>query len=265
MRARIIFSILFILSVIPASMSYSGQIMGKANTYKDPTTGMEFVFVKGGCYQMGDTFGDGYDLIERPVHEVCVDDFCMGKYAVTQGEWKAMMGNNPSLFKKCGHNCPVERVSWNEVQAFISKLNSKGESNKYRLPTEAEWEYAARSGGRQEKYAGSNDIDRVAWYWKNDKGQTHPVGHKQPNGLGLYDMNGNVYQWCQDWYDADYYKDSPRNNPKGPASGNEMYIFGRVARGGSWRNDARTVRTSMRMYGPDGGYDFIGFRLVRTP
>lgn len=129
--------------------------------YKDSVTGIELVFVDGGCYLMGDTFGDG-GANEKPVHEVCVDDFYIGKYEVTQGQWQAVMGSNPSFFKGCGTNCPVEQVSWDDAQEFISKLNSRSESNKYRLPTEAEWEYAARSRGKSEKYSGSNDIGSVA-------------------------------------------------------------------------------------------------------
>ena len=137
-------------------------VTGKS--YTDPTTGMEFVFVKGGCYQMGDTFGDGYSD-EKPVHEVCVDDFYIGKYEVTQAQWEKVMGNNPSYFKNCD-NCPVEQVSWNDIQEFINRLNSKAGGNKYRLPTEAEWEYAARSGEKREKYSGGDDCDSVGWYEK---------------------------------------------------------------------------------------------------
>ena len=142
--------------------------------YTDPTTGIEMILVKGGCFQMGDTFGDGSPY-ERPLHEVCVDDFYVGKYEITQGQWKAIMGNNPSRYKDWGDNCPVEKVSWNDIQEFISKLNQKT-GKAYRLPTEAEWEYAAKSGGKNEKYSGSNDVDSVAWFGKNSGGKTHPVG-----------------------------------------------------------------------------------------
>lgn len=142
--------------------------------YTDPTTGIEMILVKGGCFQMGDTFGDGSPY-ERPLHEVCVDDFYVGKYEITQGQWKAIMGNNPSRYKDWGDNCPVEKVSWNDIQEFISKLNQKT-GKAYRLPTEAEWEYAAKSGGKNEKYSGSNDVDSVAWFGKNSGGKTHPAG-----------------------------------------------------------------------------------------
>jgi len=226
---------------------------------KDPTTGLEMVFVKGGCYQMGDTFGDGYDN-EKPVHEVCLDDFYMGKYEVTQGQWKQIMGNNPSYFKDCGDNCPVEGVSWNDIQEFIQKLNNKTGKN-YKLPTEAEWEYAARSGGKNEKYSGGNDVDSVAWYNKNSGNKTHPVGQKKPNGLGIYDMSGNVWEWVSDWYDGDYYKNSPKNNPTGPNSG----TF-RVLRGGSWRGyDTRFLVPADRGSSyPGSRSSDLGFRLVRT-
>lgn len=195
------------------------------------------IFVKGGCFQMGNIFGDGGGN-EQPAHEVCVDDFYMGKYEVTQKEWTEVMGNNPSYFKNCGDNCPVENVSWNDVQEYINKLNSKTGKN-YRLPTEAEWEYAARSGGKNEKYAGGNYINSVAWYSNNSGDKTHPVGQKQPNGLGIYDMSGNVREWVQDWYKNNYYKNSPRNNPRGPDSGQA-----RVLRGGSWQDIPQLLRAS---------------------
>jgi formylglycine-generating enzyme required for sulfatase activity len=232
----------------------------KGKTYKDPITGMEFIFVKGGCYEMGDTFGDGYDN-EKPVHEVCVDDFYIGKYEVTQAQWKAIMGNNPSYFKDCGDNCPVEQVSWNEIQEFINKLNQGAGTNKYRLPTEAEWEYAARSGGKKEKYAGTSnesELGEYAWYDKNSGSKTHPVGQKKPNGLGIYDMSGNVWEWVQDWYDENYYRSSPKDNPKGAYSG--QY---RVLRGGSWIFIPRLIRAAYRDWlGPTVRNSRGGFRVA---
>ncbi len=230
------------------------------STYTDSATGMEFVFVKGGCYRMGDTFGDGYTN-EKPVHEVCVSDFYMGKYEVTQGQWQAIMGNNPSYSKSCGDNCPVEQVSWNDTQDFLSRLNQRSGEGKYRLPTEAEWEYAARSGGKKEKYSGGDDIDRVAWYGSNSGEKIHPVGVKAPNGLGLHDMSGNVWEWVQDWYDGNYYSRSPLHDPAGPHSGSF-----RVERGGGWRfNPPRYVRASCR-YCDVASVKFtdLGFRLARS-
>lgn len=232
---------------------------GGGKLVKDPSTGIEMVYVKGGCYQMGDTFGDG-DSDEKPVHEVCVDSFYIGKFEVTQGQWQAVMGNNPSSFKSCGDNCPVENVSWNDAQEFINKLNSRSGGGKYRLPTEAEWEYAARSGGKREKYSGGDDVDSVAWYTSNSGSKTHTVGTKAPNGLGIYDMSGNVWEWCQDWYGEKYYGDSPRNNPTGASSGTY-----RDLRGGSWFSNAGYARSANRRgLNPDNGYNFDGFRLART-
>ncbi|WP_457576800.1 SUMF1/EgtB/PvdO family nonheme iron enzyme [Desulfomarina sp.] len=227
----------------------------QGNNYTDPTTGMKFVYVKGGCFDMGDTFGDG-DNDEKPVHEICVDGFYMGKFEVTQGQWRKIMGNNPSFFKK-GDFYPVEDVSWNDTQKYIKRLNSRS-GKKYRLPTEAEWEYAARSGGKKEKYSGVNHVDAVAWYTYNSGNSTHFVGRKKQNGLGLYDMSGNVWEWCSDRYGENYYTSSSRNNPRGAASGSN-----RVFRGGSWASDQRTVRSACRFnYTPGNSNNALGFRLV---
>ncbi|WP_051294877.1 SUMF1/EgtB/PvdO family nonheme iron enzyme [Maridesulfovibrio bastinii] len=223
-------------------------------TWRDPTTGIEFVWVPGGCFQMGSNSG-GKD--EKPVHEVCVDGFWLGKYEVTQAEWQRVMGNNPSHFK--GDRNPVETVSWNDAQEFIKRMNAKGNGT-FRLPTEAEWEYAARSGGRDETYAGGNDVDRVAWYNGNSGKKTHPVGTKAPNGLGLYDMSGNVCEWCQDWYNKNAYSQHSRQNPIYSGGG-----FDRVYRGGGWSSYAWGVRAANRCWiDPDCRNDDLGFRLLRT-
>lgn len=226
--------------------------------FTDPTTGMEFVNVPGGCFQMGDTFGDG-ESDEKPVHEVCVSSFMMGKYEVTQGQWKRVMENNPSKntsWFSSADDYPVERVSWDEAQEFIKKLNQQSGKN-YRLPTEAEWEYAARSGGKKEKYAGADKFMAVAWYVKSE-GQTHPVGQKKANGLGLYDMSGNVWEWVSDWYAKEYYNDSPKDNPQGPSSGSY-----RVTRGGGWSFHPVIVYASGRSKNlPDYRNSFLGFRLA---
>ena len=211
------------------------SIAGSANSASD----INMVYVKGGCYQMGDTFGDGSDD-EKPVHKVCIDDFYIGKYLVTQAQWQEVMGANPSNFKDCGGNCPVEQVLWEDTQKFINKLKEIT-GKKYRLPSEAEWEYAARSRGKFEKYSGRNHAASVAWYAGNSGGRTHPVGTKSPNGLGIYDMSGNVWEWVQDWYGETYYEKSPRNNPQGPASG-PYHVF----RGGSWLGNAWYVRSAYR-------------------
>ena len=221
----------------------------------EPTTGMEFVWVEGGCFQMGDVFGDG-DNDEKPLHEVCVDSFGMSRYEVTQGQWQKIIGNNPSRFTK-GNNYPVEQVSWDDTQDFIRKLNSHS-GRSFRLPSEAEWEYAARSGGKKEKYAGGNDVNRLAWYDGNSGGSTRPVGTKEPNGLGLYDMSGNVWEWCSDWYGENYYQQSPCNNPQGPSFGSF-----RVIRDGCWNGSPWLTRSSNRdRFRPGYRLDNLGFRLV---
>ena len=219
----------------------------------------EMVYVKGGCYQMGDQYEVG-GSDEQPVHEVCVDDYYIGKYEVTQGQWKEIMGSNSSFFSNCGDNCPVEQVSWDEVQEYIRKLNQKtGKS--YRLPTEAEWEYACRSGGKKEKYCGGSDAGSVAWNRDNSLKTTHPVGEKRANGLGIYDMSGNVWEWVNDWHDKDYYKNSPRNNPKGSASGDC-----RVLRGGSWYSGPDSMRSSSRSrLAPSYRNTNVGFRVALSP
>ncbi|MCE1225570.1 MAG: SUMF1/EgtB/PvdO family nonheme iron enzyme [Geobacteraceae bacterium] len=230
------------------------EALGMGNL-ADSTTGMKFVVVPEGCFQMGDSKGNG-SSDEKPVHQVCLDAFSIGKYEVTQGQWKKVMGGNPSEFVSCGDNCPVEQVSWNDVQQFISRLNSQSSTN-YRLPTEAEWEYACRAGGTEE-YCGSNDINAVAWCSDNSGSQTHSVGQKQANGWGIHDMSGNVWEWVQDWYNKSYYVSSPQSNPQGPSSGSY-----RVVRGGSWARSTDYVRASARNPGSPGGrIDFTGFRLV---
>ncbi|MEE8185155.1 MAG: SUMF1/EgtB/PvdO family nonheme iron enzyme, partial [Thermodesulfobacteriota bacterium] len=160
---------------------------GSVQSVKD-----EMVFIKGGCFDMGDTFGEG-DGDERPVHSACVDDFYIGRYEVTQKQWITVMDNNPSSFINCD-NCPVENVDYNDVQEFIRRLN-RMTGLQYRLPTEAEWEYATRSGGNKEKWAGISSEDKLrdySWYRSNSGGRTHTVGLKKANGLGLYDMSGNI-------------------------------------------------------------------------
>ena len=238
------------------------ELTTSGDAFKDAATGMEMIFVKGGCYQMGDTVGGGHSD-EKPVHEVCVSDFYMGKYEVTQRQWQNIMGGNPSHFSSCGDNCPVEEVSWNDAHDFIEKLNSRT-GKRYRLPTEAEWEYAARSGGKSEKWSGTSSessLGDYAWYDANSGMRTHPVGQKQPNGLGLHDMSGNVWEWCQDWYGSSYYNQSPRDNPGGPSSGSF-----RVVRGGCWSYFAAAARASVRSWrGAVYRVDFLGFRLALPP
>jgi formylglycine-generating enzyme required for sulfatase activity len=226
--------------------------------YTEPVTGMEFILVKGGCYQMGDVFGGGQPE-EKPFHQVCLDDFYIGKFAVTQAQYHKIMGNNPSVFKETGSNYPVENVTWDDAHAFALRLAEKT-GKKFHLPSEAEWEYAARSGGKNEKWPGTSDPKQLgdfAWLQSNSGNKTHPVGTKLPNSLGIYDMSGNVLQWCQDWHDDDYYKNSPRKNPEGPRTGSE-----RVVRGGCFYLNTESSNTSRLSFPPDFRFYILGFRLA---
>jgi formylglycine-generating enzyme required for sulfatase activity len=215
------------------------------------------VFVEGGTFTMGCTAEQGDECWgeEKPAHQVTLSSFCIGKYQVTQAEWVAVMGNNPSYFK--GERRPVVCVSWDDVQVFLERLNAQT-GMKYRLPTEAEWEYAARGGKYSKgfKFSGSDDLGNVAWFEQNSDSSTHEVGLKQPNELDLYDMSGNVFEWCSDWY-GDYSSDF-QTNPEGPMLG----TF-RVLRGGSRYSYAGYCRVSYRNYYTlDNRDDGIGFRLV---
>ena len=249
-------------AAISAPATATATSVSSVNATPDALPQIEMVFVKGGTFTMGATPEQGRDAVfdEKPVHSVTVSDFYIGKYEVTQAQWEAVMGENPSHFK--GENRPVDSVSWNDIQEFIEKLNAKT-GKQYRLPTEAEWEYAARGGNQSKgyKYSGSNNIDEVAWHSDNSASRTHIVGQKQPNELGLYDMTGNVYEWCSDWYWSKYYKNALSDNPTGPAIGTN-----RVLRGGGWYSFGIWCRVSNRHeYAPSKSYYDIGFRLVCQP
>ena len=214
------------------------------------------VYVEGGTFTMGATSEQQnlYDD-EKPTHRVSLSSFYIGKYEVTQALWKAVMGSNPSDWK--GDNLPVENVSWNDSQTFLRKLNAMTGKN-FRLPTEAEWEFAARGGNRSRgyQYSGSNVLSDVAWYDDNSGRKTHNVGTKAPNELGIYDMSGNVWEWCQDWKGS--YSSSAQTNPKGPSSGSL-----RVFRGGSWFEFAGSCRVALRSSNAPGiSYFNLGLRLV---
>jgi len=221
---------------------------------------MEFVYIKPASFMMGSPSNEpGRDSDEVQHRVKLTKGFYMQKTEVTQGQWKAVMRNNPSNFKNCGDSCPVEKVSWNDVQEFITKLNRRGEG-RYRLPTEAEWEYACRAGSTNRFYFGDDEgrLGEYAWYGKNSSSRSHPVARKKPNAWGLYDMHGNVWEWCQDWY-GDYPAGSIAD-PGGPDGGS-----GRVLRGGSWGHIPRDVRCANRRLGtPARRFRYIGFRLVRT-
>ena len=234
----------------------------------------EMVEIKGGTFMMGspEDEEDRYD--DEVQHEVTLTrEFLMMKYTVTQALWESVMGENPSLFR--GASRPVECVSWFDCIDFANQLSEKEglqkvyerdgsevkmnlEANGYRLPTEAEWEYAAR-GGEDYIYSGSNNVDEVAWYYGNSGEETYGVGQKKVNGYGLYDMSGNVFEWVWDWY-GEYPRDS-QTDPLGSPSGSS-----RVLRGGSWIDDPESVRVSYRYcVGPTSRYDNLGFRLGRSP
>ena len=221
----------------------------------------KMITVDGGTFTMGATAEQGSDAYntEKPAHQVTLSSYNIGETEVTQALWKAVMGSNPSSVTGDLQR-PVEQVSWHDCQTFISKLNQMTGKN-FRLPTEAEWEYAARGGKKSQgyKYAGSNNIDDVAWYTSNSNNRHHPVATKAPNELGLYDMSGNVWEWCQDWYGS--YTSDAQTNPTGPASGSD-----RVYRGGCWYNDAGRCRVSNRGSGtPSFTYGLIGLRLALDP
>ena len=255
---------------------------GKLTRNPDVVAGMEFVQVTGGCFQMGDTTGDG-DIDEKPAHKVCVGDFGMSTFQVTNAQFRKFKPSHNSGgykgYSLDGDNQPVVRVTWDEAVAFAQWLSKQSGKN-YRLPTEAEWEYAARGGTDTRNYWG-NSMDDACSYanlhdissknafkeftWDNVNCSdgykvTAPVGSFKPNRFGLYDMIGNVLVWCQDWYDENYYRSSPADNPQGPSKGQF-----RVLRGGSWLDEDDDCRVAKRRsFNPEINSDFFGFRLVVT-
>ena len=289
MKAKLSFIFLFLLMASLPQISY-GQASGgaikrpvkkpaqtttaptKPTKQSKPTTtptsvssqtitvgGVSFKMIRvdGGTFTMGATSEQGSDADddEKPAHQVTLSSYHIGETEVTQALWEAVMGSNPSNFK--GGNRPVDQVSWDDCQAFISKLNAMT-GKTFRLPTEAEWEFAARGGNRSKgyKYSGGNTFSNVAWYVDNSGDETHDVKTKSPNELGLYDMSGNVREWCQDWKGD--YSSSSQTNPTGPSSGSY-----RVCRGGSWGGYAGDCRVSRRYsYAPDFRLDYLGLRLA---
>ena len=242
------------------------RVVGSITYHKTENKQEEFVVndvsfkmitIQGGTFTMGATSEQGSDADdnEKPKHSVTLSDYMIGETVVTQALWEAVMGSNPSKFK--GSQIPIEEVSWDDCQMFIKKLNQLTDMQ-FRLPTEAEWEYAARGGQKSQgyKYAGSNILDNVAYYQDYTDWATHPVKQKKSNELGLYDMSGNVWEWCQDWYGD--YNSSVQTNPIGPSSGRF-----RVLRGGSWRNLATSCRVANRNYSSPGYHNSgLGLRLA---
>jgi formylglycine-generating enzyme required for sulfatase activity len=250
-----------ISSVDSIKIVYVSDETPTLTTYTVNGVSFTMVSVEGGTFQMGSTTGDSD---EKPVHQVLVSSFSIGQTEVTQGLWQAVMGSNPSYFS--GSTRPVERVSWNDCQTFITKLNQLT-GKTFRLPTEAEWEYAARGGNKSQgyTYSGSNTIGNVAWYYDNSYalGSSNPnygtqtVATKAPNELGIYDMSGNAFEWCQDWYGS--YSLSSQTNPAGPTSGSY-----RVIRGGSWFSSPTYCRVADRDCDtPSRAYNSLGFRLAQ--
>lgn len=247
--------VLFTIATISSCSSISDQDF-EVNGVK-----FRMIAVEGGSFMMGATPGQGEDARdnEKPAHKVTVDDFYIGETEVTQDLWFAVMGNNPSYFKSDEGNLPVENVSWNDVQTFIKKLNVITGQH-FRLPFEAEWEYAARGGKKStdKKYAGSDDVDDVAWHKDNSKGVTHAVASKRANELGIYDMSGNVWEWCEDWY-GDYSEDE-LVNPQGAIEGKDV-----VTKGGGWYKFDDEIDRWRPSYRDKGEMDYKsingGFRL----
>ncbi len=227
-------------------------------SFKDCADCPELVVIPSGTFTMGSNDGDAD---ETPPHSVSSKSFAIGKYEVTQGQWKAVMGGNPSWFKECGDNCPVEKVSWDDIQQYIQMLNAKS-GQRYRLPSEAEWEHAARAGSTSKWSFGSEEsqLGEYAWYRANSNSSTHGVGQKKPNAFGLYDMHGNVWEWVQDCGNDNY-----SGAPYDGSAWTSGTCGQRVLRGGSWDNVASDTRAAVRYRDVTTlRFNFLGFRLART-
>ncbi|MBF0627921.1 MAG: SUMF1/EgtB/PvdO family nonheme iron enzyme [Magnetococcales bacterium] len=240
-------------TIKPALVVKAGQ------PWRDPTSEASLLWINGGCFPMGSPpRADGRETDEGPVHEVCVNDFWLGETEVTQGQWRRVMHNNPSRFRK-GDNYPVESVSREEVNEFIATLNAQVRLNvQFRLPTEAEWEFACRGGGQRIVFPGGSDPARVAWFGGNSNGTTQPVGQRPANRLGLRDMSGNVWEWIQDLYQPGYGQQDPVKTPG--------YASFHTIRGGGWQDDPSALRCANRGFQsltsrrPD-----LGLRLAASP
>ncbi len=239
----------------PAGTKKATQVQPAVQKITEP----EMIKIEGGQFTMGNNEAT---VFEKPAHQVTVSSFYMSKYEVTQQQWFQVMGAYPSEHANC-NNCPVETVGWMEVQEFLKKL-SKMTGKKYRLPTEAEWEYAAKGGANNNHttFSGDNAFEKVGWCLENADHQTHPVGGKNPNELGLYDMCGNVAEWCDDWFSKEYYAKCPAENPRNDDPGTNN---AKVIRGGDWTGSAlKNCRNSGRNLAPtDTRQNYIGFRICR--
>lgn len=228
------------------------------DTFTEKYTGMKLNKIKAGCFMMGSHPQEKHaEADETPLHRVCLGEYYIGIHEVTQQEWTKVMGYNPSIFQQCGADCPVENISWDDAVSFTKKL-SETTGKSFRLPTEAEWEYAAKEGGKVT--VTPSELNAVSWHKGNASGRSHPVGGKAPNGFGIYDMLGNVQEWCSDNYQFGYYSFSPMNSPKGADEDTRKAL-----RGGSWVGDETKVRiTNRRGIGSHGIGPYIGFRIVMT-
>ncbi|WP_051861835.1 formylglycine-generating enzyme family protein [Ferrovum myxofaciens] len=253
-------SLIHTLAIADETMT-GGPDSSKLKEVQDCSACSVMIALPVGSFDMGSNNGEAN---EKPVHRVTIaQSFAIGKTEVTQGQWKAIMGNNPSHFsggllaRNCGEDCPVENVSWDDVQEFIKKLDAKT-GKQYRLPSEAEWEYACRAGGQQ-KYCGKGTLDNVAWDFRNSGDMTHPVAQKQANAFGLYDMSGNVWEWVEDsWHDN--YNGAPTDGSVWQGDGMK-----RVLRGGSWNSKPQGTLATYRIMGkPAEGDHDVGFRLAKT-
>jgi formylglycine-generating enzyme required for sulfatase activity len=262
---------IILISFLVALFIPISYLAADEKVFTSPTIGAKFVLIPAGTFMRGSPENEQDRSSNETQYKIKISKpFYMQTTEVTQGQWKKVMGNNPSDFKDCGDDCPVEQVSWNDAKDFIRKLNQTEGTDKYRLPTEAEWEYAARAGTTTPFYTGKCLSTDQANYNGNypltgcPKGQfrekTVRVGGFAPNAWGLYDMYGNVWEWCQDWFDDYTWRSRLSADPSGPSSGTN-----RVMRGGCWSDGAKYNRSAHRLsFIPTGMTRYIGFRLVRT-
>lgn len=246
---------------VPVPVATIDDPLPKGRTFRDCESCPEMVVIPGGEFEMGSRDGEG-DEDEHPIHRVRIRSFAMGKFEVTQGQWRALMGTQPSGFRRCGEDCPVEEISWDDAKAFLARLNQKVAGRKdgpYRLASEAEWEYACR-GGSHETYCGGNHADAVAWFNGNSAEKTHPVGKKAPNRFGLHDMSGNVSEWVEDCWNENY-----RGVPADGTAWSPAGCQRRVVRGGAWFNEMANVRSADRSGDHPTRHDlYWGLRIAKS-
>ncbi|MBF0436168.1 MAG: SUMF1/EgtB/PvdO family nonheme iron enzyme [Magnetococcales bacterium] len=238
-------------TVAPSTVTQAD--ISRTTLWTDPQTGIILASIPGGCFIMGNDKGEKN---EKPAHEVCVDDFWMGIHEITQKQWRQVMGWLPEQ-SIAADNLPVGNISWLDVERFVTMINKRS-AVQFRIPTEAQWEYACSGGGQSKPYCGDGKVEELGWVEENAKNQPHPPGERTPNRFGLYDMTGNLWEWVADWYDREYYRDSPKQNPKGPTVGSS-----RTFRGGGWLTQGEFARATIRQdMDPTRSYPLLGFRLA---